>query len=127
MFNCYKNYSNKMPKITIYANCDTALTLNLGCFSFAPQEQLIFVIKNHDYTEAPVEFLHKVEVEKINEDKNYSFVVPKEAAAAIKTGAIYTFMFKHTNGRCSKVTPNGFIRVEYGADGLIIKEDVVNE
>lgn len=127
MFNCYKKYSNIMPNITVYANCNTALTLNLGCFSFAPQEQLIFIIKNHDYTDAPVEFLHKVVVEKINEDKNYSFEVPKEVTATIKTGAIYTFMIKHKDGQYSKVTPNGFVKVEYGAHGINTEEEMPNE
>ena len=127
MFNYSKKYSNIMPNITVYANCNTALTLNLGCFSFAPQEQLIFIIKNHDYTDAPVEFLHIVDAAKINNDKNYSFEVPKNAAANIKTGAIYTFMIKHKDGQYSKATPNGFIRVVYGAHDLTDKEDMPNE
>ena len=127
MFNCYKNYSNKMPKITIYANCDTALTLNLGCFSFAPQEQLIFVIKNHDYIDAPVEFLDTIIPEELNSDKNISIVVPKESANKIKNGAIYTFMIKNGDGQYSKLTSNGIVRVEYGAQGLGLEEDNSNE
>ena len=126
MFNCYKNYSNKMPKITIYANCDTALTLNLGCFSFAPQEQLIFVIKNHDYVDAPVEFLDTIIPSELNSDKNISIMVPKEYANKIKNGAIYTFMIKNSDGQCSKLTPNGIVRIEYGAQSLDLKEDSFN-
>ena len=131
MFNCYKNYSNKMPKITIYANCDTALTLNLGCFSFAPQEQLIFVIKNHDYIDAPVEFLYTItpDPKEVNStyDKNVSVIVPKESANKIKNGAIYTFMIKNGDGQYSKLTSNGIVRVEYGAQGLGLEEDNSNE
>ena len=126
MFNYSKKYSNIMPNITVYANCNTALTLNLGCFSFAPQEQLIFIIKNHDYADAPVEFLHIVDVNKINEDKNYSFEISGTEATGIKTGAIYTFMIKRGNDQYSKITANGYVKVEYGA-GLCIEEGVTNE
>jgi hypothetical protein len=130
MFNYNKNYYNIMPKITIYSNCDTALTLNLGCFSFAPEEQLIFIIKNHDYTDAPVEFLHTILPKDLNSDKNVSLFVPKENAAEIKTGAIYTFMIKHKDGQYSKLTPNGTIRVEYGAHDVespVLKEENTDE
>lgn len=129
MFNYYDNYYSIMPTITIYSNCDTALTLNLSCFSFAPQEQLIFVIKNHDYTEAPAEFVHRITTDELNSDKNVSFIVPKTNATNIKTGAIYTFMTQNLEGQCSKMTPNGRVKVEYGAHQLnfsINEEDVNN-
>jgi hypothetical protein len=127
MLNYYENQLNQMPKITIYANCDTALTLNLGCFSFAPQEQLVFIIKNHDYLDAPVEFLELISPEELNSDKNVSIIVPSIKANKIKNNAIYTFMVKHANGQYSKLTPNGTVKVEYGAHSLNLEEDADNE
>ena len=123
MCNCYTNYSNELPKITIYANCDNTLTINLGCFSFAPREQLIFVIKNHDYIGAPVEFSETIIPSELNTEKNISILIPKEATNSIKNGAIYTFMLKKADAQYSKLTSNGLVQVEYGAQDFELGED----
>jgi hypothetical protein len=36
-------------------------------------------------------------------------------------------MIKHKDGQYSKVTPNGFVKVEYGAHGINTEEEMPNE
>lgn len=123
------NYLATMPDITVYMNCDTRLAINLGLFNLNEQDEFIFAIKNYNYVESPYVFLFRARKSDADEKGEVIFKITPEESKALKPGAFYNFGLlvdafdrkKDTEYR--KLTENGNIVIEYGAQDITIPED----
>lgn len=123
------NYLATMPEIAVYVNCDTRLAINLRMFDLGENDEFIFVIKNYNHINSPYVFMHKARKSDIDENGEVLFKIPPEASKRIKPGAFYNFSVmlnsfdpqKETEYK--KLTENGSIHLEYGAQDLTIKPD----
>ena len=118
-----------MPEIAVYVNCDTRLAINLRMFDLGENDEFIFVIKNYNHINSPYVFMHKARKSDIDENGEVLFKITPEASKYIKPGAFYNFSVmlnafdpqKETEYK--KLTENGSIHLEYGAQDLTIKPD----
>lgn len=127
MLSCCTNYLTDMPTVSIYMNCDTRLAINLRLFEMAQEDAFIFTIKNYDYIDSPYVFAYVAYKTDIDEETGeIIFSIPPETSKNIKPGAFYNFTLL-TNARSSdkdkpkeykKLTKNGNIKIEYGAQAL---------
>lgn len=123
------NYLATMPDITVYMNCDTRLAINLSLFNLGKNDEFIFVIKNYDYVDSSYVFMHKAGIEDIDDNGEILFKIPPEISKQIKPGAFYNFSmvvnaFDTTlEKEYKKLTENGNIRLEYGAQDLELDND----
>lgn len=122
------DYLATMPEITIYANCDTCLAINLHAFNIGDNDEFIFALKNYDYIDASYVFLFKARNTDINpETGEVLFKVPVRASKMLKPGAFYNFAVL-TNAYDRKLptvykrlTENGNILIEYGTQDMLVK------
>ena len=120
------NYLATMPELTVYMNCDTRLAVNLQLFDLTESDEFIFTIKNYDYIDSPYVFLFRARKSDIDENGEVLFKITPEASKQIKPGAFYNFAVllnafdpkKETEYK--KLTDNGKITIEYGAQDLLI-------
>jgi hypothetical protein len=130
MLSCHKNCQVALPEITIYINCDTPLAINLRAFDLSEHDELIFSIKNYDYMESPYVFLFRAR--KGDEDINGEviFKISAEDSKKLKPGAFYNFavLTKATEKLAEtgyrKLTTNGKIMLDYGAQDLTINPEL---
>lgn len=123
------NYLATMPEITVYMNCDTRLAVNLRMFNLGENDEFIFAIKNYSYIDSSYAFLFRAKTSDIDENGEVLFRITPEASKQIKPGAFYNFAVlmnafdpkKETEYK--KLTDNGAIRIEYGAQDLTVKPD----
>lgn len=128
MLSYYTDYFS-LPDITVYMNCDTPLAINLRMFDLGDQDELVFTVKNYDYIDSPYIFLFRAHKGDENENGEVLFKIPPEATKKLKPGAFYNFAIlaeafnvkKETEYR--KLTDNGKIIIEYGAQDLTISPD----
>lgn len=121
------NYLATMPEITVYMNCDTRLAVNLRMFDLGENDEFIFAIKNYNYIDSPYVFLFRARKSDIDENGEVLFKITPEASKHLKPGAFYNFAVlidafdpkKETEYK--KLTENGNIQIEYGAQDLTIK------
>jgi hypothetical protein len=119
-------------------NCDTPLALNLRMFDLGDKDEAIFAIKNYNYIESPYVFLFKAHKGDENENGEVFFKVTPDVARKLKPGAFYNLSVlvnaldtkKETEYR--KLTDNGKIIIEYGAQDLALSpyhdpEDLTSE
>lgn len=124
------NYLATMPEITVYMNCDTRLAVNLRMFDLSEYDEFIFVIKNYDYIDSPYVFLFRAKRSDIDENGEVIFKITPEASKFIKQGAFYNFsvLLNAFNPKeeteYKKLTENGQIKIEYGAQDLTIKTEL---
>jgi hypothetical protein len=119
-----------MPEITVYMNCDTRLAVNLRLFELGDNDEFIFAIKNYDYIDSSYVFLFRARKTDMDERGEIIFKIPPEASKRLKPGAFYNFSVlldafdpqKETEYK--KITENGNIHIEYGAQDLMIKPDI---
>ena len=119
-----------MPEITVYMNCDTRLAINLRMFNLGESDEFIFAIKNYSYIDSPYVFLFRARASDMDEDGEVLFKIPPRASKHIKPGAFYNFavlqnafdLRKDTEYR--KLTDNGNIRIEYGAQDLLVRDEI---
>ena len=129
MFNYNFNYPMTMPGITIYMNCDTRLAINLRMFDIGENDEFIFAIKNYDYINSGYAFLFKARKSDIDENGEVIFRVTPRASKNIKPGAFYNFALLanaydvKTPTEYKKLTENGKIFIEYGAQDLLVQKD----
>ena len=124
------NYLATMPEITVYINCDTRLAINLRMFDLGKNDEFIFVIKNYDYIESPYAFIHRARQSDIDENGEIIFKITPETSKHLKPGAFYNFavlanafdLRKETEYK--KLTENGAIILEYGAQDLIVDSEL---
>lgn len=121
------NYLATMPDITIYMNCDTRLAINISMFELGEDDELIFVIKNYSYIDSPYVYLFRAR--KGDEDANGEviFKIDPDVSKLIKPGAFYNFAIlvnafnEKVPTEYKKLTDNGHIIIEYGAQDLLIE------
>lgn len=124
------NYLATMPEITIYMNCDTRLAINLRMFDLGENDEFIFAIKNYDYIDSPYVFLFRARQSDIDENGEVIFKITPATSKHIKPGAFYNFSMlanafdlrKETEYK--KLTENGAIRLEYGAQDLTVDNEL---
>ena len=124
------NYLATMPDITVYMNCDTRLAINLRMFDLGENDEFIFAIKNYSYIDSPYVFLFRARKADIDENGEVLFKITPAASKHLKPGAFYNFAVladafdpkKETEYK--KLTENGNINIEYGAQDLSIKTEL---
>lgn len=126
------NYLATMPDITVYMNCDTRLAINLRMFDLGENDEFIFAIKNYSYIDSPYVFLFRARKSNIDENGEVLFKITPAASKHLKPGAFYNFAIladafdpkKETEYK--KLTDNGNINIEYGAQDLEIKTELTS-
>jgi hypothetical protein len=121
-----------MPDITVYMNCDTRLAINLRMFDLGENDEFIFAIKNYSYIDSPYVFLFRARKSDIDENGEVLFKITPAASKHLKPGAFYNFAIladafdpkKETEYK--KLTDNGNINIEYGAQDLEIKTELTS-
>ena len=124
------NYLATMPDITVYINCDTRLAINLRMFDLGENDEFIFAIKNYSYIDSPYVFLFRARRSDIDENGEVIFKITPAASKHLKPGAFYNFAVlanafdpkKETEYK--KLTDNGNIIIEYGAQDLTVKTEL---
>jgi hypothetical protein len=119
-----------MPTLSVYVNCDTILAINLKAFNLNDQDEFVFVIKNYNYIDSPYMFIFRAKKADMNQDGEVIFKVPQQVSSKLKAGAFYNISVltnafdtkKETIYR--KLTDNGKIILEYGAQNLVTKSDL---
>ena len=121
------NYLATMPEITVYMNCDTRLAINLRMFELSDKDEFIFAIKNYDYIESDYVYLYRARTTDIDENGEVMFKITPEVSKRIKPGAFYNFSILanafdlKVPTEYKKLTENGAIHIEYGAQDLLVK------
>ena len=123
---CTKYWAT-MPDITIYMNCDTRLAINLRMFNLGENDEFIFAIKNYDYIESSYVYLFRARNTDMDENGEVIFKITPEVSKQIKPGAFYNFTALvnafdfRKDTEYKKLTDNGSINIEYGAQDLQTK------
>jgi hypothetical protein len=122
------NYLATMPEITIYMNCDTRLAMNLSLFDLSENDEFIFAIKNYNYIDSDYVYLYRARKSEIHpETGEIIFKITPEVSKRIKPGAFYNFSILanafdlRVPTEYKKLTDNGAIRIEYGAQDILVK------
>lgn len=123
------NYLATVPDITVYMNCDTRLAINLRLFDLGENDEFIFAIKNYSYIDSSYVFLFRARKADIDENGEVIFKITPAASKKLKPGAFYNFAIlsnafdpkKETEYK--KITDNGNIIIEYGAQDLLINPE----
>lgn len=129
MFSYCTNYTATMPDITVYMNCDTRLAINLRMFNLGDNDEFIFAIKNYSYIDSPYVFLFRARKSDIDENGEVIFKITPAASKHLKPGAFYNFAVlqnafdKRKETEYKKLTENGHITIEYGAQDILIYDE----
>ena len=129
MFGYCFDYTALMPEITVYMNCDTRLAINLRVFDLGDDDEFIFAIKNYNYVDSPYKFLFRAQKADMDANGEVIFKITPEESKNIKPGAFYNFSVLRNAFNADeeleykKLTSNGNIHIEYGAQDLGIERD----
>ena len=121
------NYLATMPEITVYMNCDTRLAINLRVFDLSDKDEFIFAIKNYNYIDSDYVYLHRARTSDIDKNGEIIFKITPEISKRIKPGAFYNFSILanafdlREPTEYKKLTDNGAINIEYGAQDILVK------
>ena len=124
------NYLAAMPDITVYMNCDTRLAINLSMFNLGKDDEFIFVIKNYNYIDSHYVFMQRARLGDEDENGEIIFKIDPDVSKAIKPGAFYNFSVllnafnEYEPTEYKKLTENGKVNIEYGAQELLIGPEV---
>lgn len=124
------NYLATMPEITIYMNCDTRLAVNLRMFNLSDKDEFIFAIKNYDYIDSGYVYLYRARKSDINENGEIIFKITPRTSKRLKPGAFYNFSIlanafdPKTPTEYKKLTENGVINIEYGAQDILVQSGI---
>ena len=132
MFSYCTNYTATLPDIIVYMNCDTRLAINLRQFNLADNDEFIFAIKNYSYIDSSYVFLFKARNSDMDANGEVIFRIPPAASKRLKPGAFYNFatvknafdLRRETEYK--KLSDNGNIIIEYGAQDLLIRDEVID-
>ena len=122
-----------MPEITVYMNCDTRLAINLAMFELSDKDEFIFAIKNYNYLESGYVYLFRARSSDIDANGEVIFKITPEVSKLLKPGAFYNFAIltnafdPKASTEYKKLTDNGDIRIEYGAQDLLVKPNEGDE
>lgn len=120
------NYLATMPDITVYMNCDTRLAINISMFELGEYDELIFTIKNYSYKDSSYAYLFRAHKGDEDEHGEVIFKIDPDVSKLIKPGAFYNFAIllnalnKRVPTEYKKLTDNGRVLIEYGAQDLLI-------
>lgn len=123
------DYLATMPEITIYANCDTCLAINLQAFNIGDNDEFIFALKNYDYIESDFIYIFKARNTDIDENGEVLFKIPARTSQMLKPGAFYNFAVladaydRKLPTVYKRLTDNGNILIEYGTQDMLVKTD----
>jgi hypothetical protein len=98
-------------------------------FNLGENDEFIFAIKNYSYIESPYVFLFKARASDMDENGEVLFKITPAASKHLKPGAFYNFAVllnafdKRKETEYKKLTDNGNIIIEYGAQDLSVQED----
>lgn len=126
MFSYCTNYTATMPDVTVYMNCDTRLAINLSKFQLNKNDEFIFVIKNYNYINSSYVYIYRAKASEINTNGEILLRITPAVSKYIKPGAFYTLAvlrnaFEPTEPtEYQKLTDNGKILIEYGAQDLMV-------
>jgi hypothetical protein len=124
------NYLATMPEITVYMNCDTRLAINLRMFDLSDKDEFIFAIKNYNYIDSDYVYLHRARKADIDKNGEIIFKITPEISKRIKPGAFYNFSVLanafdlREPTEYKKLTDNGAINIEYGAQDIMVKPSI---
>lgn len=133
MFSYSTDYLATMPDITVYMNCDTRLAINLKMFGLGDNDEFIFAIKNFNYVDSPYVFLFRAKKADMDERGEVIFKITPKASKALKPGAFYNFALlvnaydRKQPTEYKKLTDNGRIIIDYGAQDLLIQSSTIPE
>lgn len=119
-----------MPDIIVYMNCDTRLAINLRMFNLGDNDEFIFAIKNYSYINSPYVFLFKAKKSDMDQNGEVIFKITPAASKHLKPGAFYNFAVllnafdRKKETEYKKLTDNGNVIIEYGAQDLTIGHSV---
>lgn len=105
--------ADSIPDITIYDGCNTEFAINLQAFDIQADEELIFIIKNFNYRNAPIVYSKILTLADVNEREEVIFEISPKEALLIKPKAKYSIFLK-TNGEPKRLTPDGNVLLVYG-------------
>ncbi len=123
------NYLATMPEITVYMNCDTRLAINLRMFDLGDNDEFIFAIKNYNYIDSGYVYLYRARKSDIDENGEVIFKITPRASKKLKPGAFYNFALlanaydRKLPTEYKKLTENGSIYIEYGAQDVLVKTE----
>ena len=121
-----------MPDVTVYMNCDTRLAINLSRFKLGQNDEFIFVIKNYSYINSSYVYMYRAKASEIDTNGEILLRIPPATSKYIKPGAFYTLAalrnaFDPTSPtEYQKLTENGNIYIEYGAQDISVNTDDVD-
>lgn len=121
------NYLATMPEVTINMNCDNYFVIDMQLFNLGDKDEFIFAIKNYSYTDSGYVYLHRARRSDINAKGQIAIRIRPEVTKRIKPGAFYTFAILENafdprlETEYKKLTDNGVINIEYGAQDIMIK------
>ena len=124
------NYLATVPDLTVYMNCDTRLAINLQMFDLTANDEFIFAIKNYSYIDSPYVFLFRARTSDMDENGEVIFKISPAASKYLKQGAFYNFSAlinafdKTQETEYRKLSDNGNIIIEYGAQDLMLNSEI---
>jgi hypothetical protein len=95
-------------------------------FGLGEHDEFIFTIKNYDYIDSSYVFLFRARVSDIDDNGEVIFKIDPDVSKSIKPGAFYNFALlanaydKYKPTEYKKLTENGRINIEYGAQDLAL-------
>lgn len=135
MLNYCTNYTTNMPDIPVYINCDTIIAINLKVLNLSDFDEVVFIVKNYDYIDAPYVFIFKARRADADENGEVVFKIPQRASRRLKHGAFYTISV-FTNAFDTKnetiytsLAEKGNIILKYGRQDLVLTtdEDIISD
>lgn len=121
-----------VPDITVYMNCDTRLAINLTAFNLGENDEFIFAVKNYSYIESSYVYLYRARAKDMDKNGEVFIRIPPSTSKHLKPGAFYNFAVMknafdpHKETEYKKLTDNGNILLDYGAQDLIVSDDHSN-
>jgi hypothetical protein len=98
-------------------------------FNLGDNDEFIFAIKNYSYIDSPYVFLFRARKSDIDENGEVIFKITPAASKYLKPGAFYNFAVlqnafdKRKETEYKKLTENGHITIEYGAQDILIYDE----
>jgi hypothetical protein len=127
VYNC--NNKIVVPDIAVYINCDTIIAINFKVLDLGEFDEVIFMLKNYDYIDAPYIYTFKARKSDADDRGEVVFKIPQVASRRLKPGAFYTLTVL-TNALSTKketiytsLSERGNIILEYGRQDITVKPD----
>jgi hypothetical protein len=98
-------------------------------FNLGDNDEFIFAIKNYSYINSPYVFLFRAKKSDIDENGEVIFKITPAASKHLKPGAFYNFAVlqnafdKRKETEYRKLTENGNIKLEYGAQDILVYDE----